>query len=85
MGDYKHLIYDKNNNSNGSQLNDNNNFKSFKTTIYDESYNASPESLKACIANLLEKPRYHFFIFGSMQELEEISEKHHFFINFNGV
>ena len=43
--------------------------KSVKTTIYDESYNASPESVKACIENLLQKPRNHFFIFGSMQEL----------------
>ena len=52
-------------------------FKSSKTTIYDESYNASPESVKACIANLLEKRRNHFFIFGSMQELGELSEKYH--------
>ena len=45
--------------------------KSIKTTIYDESYNASPESVKACIKNLLEKPRNKFFIFGSMQNWEE--------------
>jgi len=51
--------------------------KSVKTTIYDESYNASPESVKACIKNLLEKPRNQFFIFGSMQELGEESEKCH--------
>ena len=51
--------------------------KSAKTTIYDESYNASPESVKACIENLLEKPRNQFFIFGSMQELGEESEKYH--------
>ena len=51
--------------------------KSVKTTIYDESYNASPESVKACIENLLEKPRNHFFIFGSMQELGNESEKYH--------
>ncbi len=51
--------------------------KSVKTTIYDESYNASPESVKACIKNLLEKPRNQFFIFGSMQELGEESEKYH--------
>jgi len=51
--------------------------KSVKTTIYDESYNASPESVKACIENLLEKPRNQFFIFGSMQELGEDSEKYH--------
>ena len=51
--------------------------KSSKTTIYDESYNASPESVKACIKNLLEKPRNHFFIFGSMQELGKESVKYH--------
>ncbi|KGF99366.1 UDP-N-acetylmuramoylalanyl-D-glutamyl-2,6- diaminopimelate--D-alanyl-D-alanine ligase [Prochlorococcus marinus str. MIT 9311] len=51
--------------------------KSVKTTIYDESYNASPESVKACIKTLLEKPRNQFFIFGSMQELGEESEKYH--------
>ena len=51
--------------------------KSVKTTIYDESYNASPESVKACIKTLLEKPRNKFLIFGSMQELGEESEKYH--------
>jgi len=51
--------------------------KSLKTTIYDESYNASPESVKACIKTLLEKPRNKFFIFGSMQELGKESEKYH--------
>jgi len=51
--------------------------KSVKTTLYDESYNASPESVKACIESLLEKPRNHFFIFGSMQELGKESEKYH--------
>ncbi len=52
-------------------------FKSTKTTIYDESYNASPESVKACIKNLLNKPRNHFLIFGSMQELGKESEEYH--------
>jgi UDP-N-acetylmuramoyl-tripeptide--D-alanyl-D-alanine ligase len=51
--------------------------KSAKTTIYDESYNASPESVKACLENLIGKPRNKFFIFGSMQELGEESEKYH--------
>ena len=40
--------------------------KSGKTTIMDESYNASPESVKACIKNLLEMPKNHFLIFGFM-------------------
>ena len=51
--------------------------KSLKTTIYDESYNASPESVKACIENLLEKPSSHFVILGSMQELGQESEQYH--------
>ncbi len=51
--------------------------KSLKTTIYDESYNASPESVKACIENLLAKPRNHFFIFGSMRELGNKAEQYH--------
>ena len=51
--------------------------KSLKTTIYDESYNASPESVKACIENLLEKPSNHFVILGSMQELGQESEQCH--------
>jgi len=51
--------------------------RSAKTTIYDESYNASPESVKACINILIGKPRNKFFIFGSMQELGEESEKYH--------
>ena len=51
--------------------------KSNKTTIYDETYNASPESVKACIDNLLDNPNNHFFIFGSMQELGNKSKKYH--------
>ncbi len=50
---------------------------SSKTTIYDESYNASPESMMACIENLLEKPKNHFIIFGSMQELGNKAKKYH--------
>ena len=51
--------------------------KSNKTTIYDETYNASPESVKACIDNLLDNPNNHFLIFGSMQELGNKSKKYH--------
>lgn len=51
--------------------------KSIKTTIYDETYNASPESVKACIDNLLNNPNNHFLIFGSMQELGNKSKKYH--------
>ncbi len=51
--------------------------KSVKTTIYDETYNASPESVKACINNLIDNPNNHFIIFGSMQELGNKSKKYH--------
>ena len=51
--------------------------KTNKTTIYDETYNASPESVKACIENLLNNPNNHFLIFGSMQELGNKSKKYH--------
>ncbi len=54
--------------------------KSVKTTILDESYNASPESVKACIENLLVRPRNHFLIFGSMQELGNKSKAYHKFL-----
>ena len=52
-------------------------FKSIKTTIYDESYNASPESVKACIESLLKKPKNHFMIFGSMRELGNMDKQYH--------
>ena len=55
----------------------NNILKSIKTTIFDETYNASPESVKACIENLLDSPNNHFLIFGSMQELGSKSKKYH--------
>ncbi len=48
-----------------------------KTTIYDETYNASPESVKACIESLLETPNDHFLILGSMQELGTKTKKYH--------
>ena len=51
--------------------------KSSKTTIYDESYNASPESMKACIANLLDRPKDHYLIFGSMKELGSKEKEYH--------
>ena len=48
-----------------------------KLTIMDETYNASPESVKACIKLLLDYPNRHFFIFGSMQELGDKSKQYH--------
>ena len=52
-------------------------YKSKKTTIFDETYNASPESVKACIETLLERPKNHFLIFGSMQELGDKAKEFH--------
>ena len=43
----------------------------------DESYNASPESVKACVHLLLDYPGRHFFIFGSMKELGNKTEQYH--------
>ena len=51
--------------------------KSEKTTILDETYNASPESVKACIVSLLDNPNNHFLILGSMKELGDKSRKYH--------
>ena len=48
-----------------------------KLLIMDESYNASPESVKACIKLLLSYQGRHFFIFGSMMELGDKSVKYH--------
>ena len=48
-----------------------------KLLIMDESYNASPESVKACINVLLDYSGRHFFIFGSMRELGNKSEQYH--------
>ena len=48
-----------------------------KLLIMDESYNASPESVKACIKCLLDYPGRHFFIFGSMKELGNNSKQYH--------
>ena len=51
--------------------------KKSKVNIMDETYNASPESVKACIDVLVKYPGKHFFIFGSMRELGSESIKLH--------
>ena len=51
--------------------------KKDKVTILDESYNASPESVKACIDVLLKYPGKHFLILGSMKELGSMSTQYH--------
>ena len=51
--------------------------KTKKITILDETYNASPESVKACIEVLLEFSGRHFLVLGSMKELGENTIKYH--------
>ena len=51
--------------------------KKDKAIILDETYNASPESVKACIAFLLKFPGNHFLVLGSMKELGEMSTQYH--------
>ena len=60
-----------------SSIGRNNVINTKKLLIMDESYNASPESVKACIKLLLEYQGRHFFIFGSMKELGNKSEQYH--------
>ena len=51
--------------------------KKNKVTILDETYNASPESVKACIDVLLKYPGKHFLVLGSMKELGNMSTRYH--------
>ncbi len=60
-----------------SSVGRNNIINTKKLLIMDESYNASPESVKACIKLLLDYPGRHFFVFGSMKELGNKSEQYH--------
>ena len=48
-----------------------------KITLLDETYNASPESTKACIDILVQFPGKHYIILGSIRELGEYSLKFH--------
>ena len=63
--------------------------KKNKVIILDETYNASPESVKACIDVLLKYPGKHFLVLGSMKELGDMSTKYHLeilnFINRVGI
>jgi len=72
------INFDKFNKFNFRSLEGRNNIiNTKKLLIMDESYNASPESVKACIKCLLDYPGRHFFIFGSMKELGNKSEQYH--------
>ena len=55
----------------------NNILKTKKLTIFDETYNASPESIKACIKILIQQNGNQFFVFGSMKELGNMSNEFH--------
>lgn len=55
----------------------NNILRKKKVTVLDETYNASPESVKACIDVLLEYPGNHFLVLGSMKELGTMSNQYH--------
>lgn len=55
----------------------NNIIKTNKLILMDETYNASPESVKACLKVLMEFPGNHFFVFGSMKELGEDTFRFH--------
>ena len=48
-----------------------------KITIFDETYNASPESVKACIEVLIQQKGNHFLVLGSMKELGNMSIRLH--------
>ena len=47
----------------------NNIIRTKKITLLDETYNASPESIKACIDVLVQYPGKHYMVLGSMKEL----------------
>ncbi len=51
--------------------------QSDKVKILDETYNASPESIRACVEVLLECPGKHFLILGSIKELGKESTHRH--------
>tara|TARA_Y100001933_G_scaffold98536_1_gene99055 strand:- start:117 stop:1487 length:1371 start_codon:yes stop_codon:yes gene_type:complete len=55
----------------------NNLIRNNKVMIMDETYNASPESVKACISVLIEYPGKHFLVLGSMKELGNLSAQYH--------
>ena len=48
-----------------------------KITVLDETYNASPESIKACIDLLVQYPGKHYFVMGSIKELGKYSLEFH--------
>ena len=51
--------------------------KTGKITIFDETYNASPESVKACVEVLIKQKGKQFLILGSMRELGKMSLQFH--------
>ena len=55
----------------------NNIIRTKKITLMDETYNASTESIKACIDLLVQYPGKHYMVLGSIKELGEYSLKFH--------
>ena len=55
----------------------NNIIRTKKITLLDETYNASPESIKACIDVLVQYPGKHYIVLGSMRELGSYTLKLH--------
>jgi len=55
----------------------NNIIRTKKITLFDETYNASPESIKACIDVLVQYPGKHYMVLGSMKELGAYTLKLH--------
>ena len=72
------INFEKSNKFNFSRIEGRNNIIcTKKITLLDETYNASPESTKACIDLLVQYPGKHYLVLGSMRELGEYSLKFH--------
>ena len=64
------INYEKHTKFNFSRMEGRNNIiHTKKITLFDETYNASPESIKACIDVLVQYPGKHYMVLGSMREL----------------
>ena len=72
------IIFKKSNQFNFKNLDGRNRIiRTKKITIFDETYNASPESVKACIEVLIQQKGNHFLVLGSMKELGNMSIRLH--------
>ena len=72
------IKYNTNNEFNFKVLNGRNKLiKKDKAIVMDETYNSSPESIRACIEVLLQFPNKHFLVLGSIKELGHMNIKFH--------